>query len=287
MKKIFLLVACSYLTPAVAQEIPTLYTVGVFGGVAYNMMDFKSYNNFRESYNSTFRGSLSEELGTLAPTISYAVGVQGSIAFANMQFVRHFGTYKTLARFKNGDTRELELDFPAIDFNMDLMLVPEPVHFNFGMAMGLMQQKSTLKFGYRYANNDFLSYTSSADVPISGIFRMKNAMTMNFGARIDYFPIAENQHFQITVRGEYVGAFQNFVTSKPELTPHRDEMMGNSASPVNTNGSLRYYQPEDLKNANNDYVYFVGLPTAFNSVYQGWRIMLTVHYNFITGEIDE
>ncbi len=250
-------------------------------------MSLKSYDNFRETYNNAFKGSLTQELGTLAPTVSSVVGIQGNIAFIYMQFARHLGTYKTIARFKNGDTREIELNYPALDMNLDLMMVPEPKHFNLGMTMGLVQQKSTLKFGYRYANNDFLSYTSGADAPLSGIFRMKNATTVSIGARMDYMPVKNNQRFYFSFRGEYVGAFAKFLDSKPELLPHRDELMGNSASPVNNNGTLRYYQPEDIKNVNNDYVYFVGIPTAFNSVYRGWRLALTVHYNFVTGRIKD
>lgn len=257
----------------------------VFGGGSYSLVKLNSYENFVGSYNTANASRLKTPLGNLRPGAGWCVGADGYIAFLYFNVIQNFSSASAKSVLKNGDSREFLLKYRPLDLNFDLM-IPGKKKFAIGFALGMELQKATLYSGYRYANGR-LSYAE--DQPLNGIYRFRNSTRINAGLRMDY---KVSKWLVFSLRAERIGFWAKLtedVGFDPgyNLVPHRDEMMaGASSGPTNIDGTLHYYLPEDVANANNEYVYFVGTGgNTFANTYKGWRFMLTLQLNLKTWKL--
>jgi hypothetical protein len=134
------------------------------------------------------------------------------------------------------------------------------------MAVGVEQANSKLYSGYRYRNS-FLSY--GTDQALNGVYRSRDNR-INLGVRMDVNIIRQ---LRLSVRAEYCGIFMGKQDENSYSNPWSDQMYRQSASGgIHSDGNNHFYLPEDVANANNDDVFFVGLGKSFAKTYRGWRI---------------
>ena len=159
---------------------------------------------------------------------------------------------------------------------MDLIL-----HINkrlfIGMAAGVEQANGALFSGYRYSNS-FLSY--GTDQPLNGIYRSRDNR-INVGIRTDITIIRQ---MRLSVRAEYCGAFQGKQNKSTDyLNTWSDQMYRQSASAgIHEDGNNHFYLPEDVHNATNDDVVYVGLGETFAKTYRGWRVTTSLVLDLLT-----
>ena len=230
-----------------------------------------SFERFQESYNSYHGIQLSSPMSNLRPTGGwvYGAGIGGLsnyfISF-DINVMRGRQEASTSATFSNGDTRELVIVQKPICTNIDLLMHLSKRVF-IGPALGVEQSNSTLYSGYRYSHS-FLSYGS--DQPLNGIYRSKDNR-MNMGLRLD---VAIIRQLRFSLRMEYCGVFAGKQDKDADYSnTWSDQMYRQSASGgIHNDGDNHFYLPEDVTQANNDNVYFVGLGRTFAKTYRGWRI---------------
>ncbi len=229
-----------------------------------------SFERFQESYNRYHAGNLTSPMSNLRPTGGwvYGAGIGGlSLYFISFDINVTRGQQEAVASatFSNGDTREMRIVQKPICTNLDLLMHLSKRVF-IGAALGVEQMNSTLYSGYRYSNS-FLSY--SDDQPLNGVFRSKDNR-MNMGLRLD---VAIIRQLRFSLRAEYCGVFQG-KQDKDEAYANtwKDQMYAQSASAgIHNDGDNHFYLPEDVTQAGDDNVYYVGLGRTFAKTYRGWR----------------
>ena len=248
------------------------FGIHAYGGrqffAGYNLV---SFDRFAESYNSYHAGQLSSPMGTMRPTAGwvYGAGIGGlSLYFISFDINVTKGRQEAAASatFSNGDTREMRIVQKPVCTNFDLLM-----HLNkrvfIGAALGVEQMNSTLYSGYRYSHS-FLSYAD--DQPLNGIYRSKDNR-LNMGLRLD---VAIIRQLRFSLRAEYCGVFGG-KQDKDEAYANtwKDQMYAQSASAgIHNDGDNHFYLPEDVTQAGDDNVYYVGLGRTFAKTYRGWRI---------------
>lgn len=288
MKRLLLFAAIVFSVSAGAQQ-QTKYPIHagfrLLGGGTYSLVKLQSYENFLPTYNAANASRLKTPLGNLRPGAGWCIGAEAYIGFVYFNFMQNYSSANATATYKNGDSREFKLIYRPLDMNLDLMIPGKKI--DFGMAFGMEIQKARLYSGYRY-NNGYLSYAE--DQALNGIYRFRSNTRLNIGLRMD-FKIAKWLH--LSFRAERIGFWSKMLegssTIKYNLIPHRDEMMGQASSgPVNIDGTLHYYLPENANDANNEYVYFVGNGGyAFANTYKGWRFGLMLRFNLVDWKLDK
>jgi len=283
-----LLVAFTLLSFSVGaqqqQQFPIHAGFRVLAGGTYSLVKLESYENFLPTYNAANAGRLKSPLGNLRPGAGWCMGVEGYIGFVYFNYMQNYSTATAVAKLKNGDSREFKLIYRPLNMNIDLMIPGKKV--DFGMALAMEIQKGRIYSGYRY-NNGMLSYAE--DQALNGIYRFRGNTRLNLGLRMD-FKITKWMH--LSVRAERIGFWSKMLESSTlsyNLLPHQDEMMANASSgPINIDGTLHYYLPEDVQNANNDDVYFVGNGGyTFANTYKGWRFGLLLRFNLVDWNLDK
>jgi hypothetical protein len=273
-RRLFLLGLLIATGEASAQDIDWPVYAGFYlqgGGSYYSGLKLDSYDAFRESFNTVFKSQLRTPLGAWVPQYNYSFGGGAYIGPLYLSLVKHRLSVTSVAEYKRGDRRELTLDYNPLDMNFDLMF-PVGGRLVLGMALGAQFQNGTVRSGYRYAYGGRLSYGD--DQPMNGIFRMKSNTAILIGGRVDLKIVKLHDHSFITLslRGENVGFMRTYISSDPYLLPLRDELMGQAtAGPSHTDGTLRYYLPEDVRKRNDDYTTFVGINPTFAGALHGWR----------------
>ena len=232
-------------------------------------LKMNSFEEFRTSFNTVFRTSLQTPLGPWTVQRTYSFGGGAYIGPAYVSVVKHVFSTSAAATYRNGDHRELTLDYNPLDINTDLMF-PVGKRVVLGAAIGAQLQQVTVRSGYRYAANGLLSY--GEEQPLSGIFRMKSTGAMLMGGRFDWKMIQHHEHalLSLSLRGEYLGVLSHFINASP--LSERDEMMAQATGGPNFNeGALRFYLPTDVRYRRDEYVTFVGLGETLRSQLYGWR----------------
>ncbi len=244
----------------------------------YNLVSFERFQN---SYNTSKAAIIKSPMGTLPLNGGWMYG--GGVHGLSNYFISFYVDVATMRQeastsvtLTNGDRREMRIVQKPICTNMDLVFHVSKRVF-FGVALGVEQSNSTLFSGYRY-NNAFLSYGS--DQPLNGIFRSKDNR-MNMGLRLDVSIIRQ---LRITIRGEYCGVLQGKQNKSDDYAnPWSDKMYRNSASGgIHEDGNNHFYLPEDVNNAANDDVVFVGLGETFAKTYRGWRLTTGLIFDLIS-----
>ena len=258
--------------PTLAQHVTWPVYTGFYvqAGASFSPgLKMDSYDAFRESFNTVFRSSLRTPLGPWTVQRTYSFGGGAYIGPAYVSVVKHVFSTSAAAEYRNGDRRELTLDYNPLDINTDLMY-PVGKRVVLGVAIGAQLQKVTIHSGYRYAANGLLSY--GEEQPLNGIFRMKSEAAILMGGRFDWKMIKRHDHafISLSLRSEYLGVLTHFVDPSP--LSERDDMMAQATGGPNFNeGALRFYLPTDVRDRRDEYVTFVGLGDTFRSQLYGWR----------------
>ena len=244
----------------------------------YNLV---SFDRFQQSYNSFHNTALRSPMGNLPLKSSwmYGGGVHGLSNYYLSFYIDVTTTRQeaaTAATFTNGDRREMKIVQKPVSTNMDLLLHVNKRIF-VGVALGVEQMNSTLFSGYRY-NNAFLSYGS--DQPLNGVYHSKDNR-MNMGMRMDITIIRQ---LRLSIRGEYCGVFQGKQNKTSDYANTWSDQMYRQASSggIHEDGNDHFYLPEDVHNATNDDVVFVGLGETFAKTYRGWRITTSLILDLLT-----
>lgn len=254
----------------------------------YTGYSLVSFERFRTSYNEVNGGRLKSPLGDLRPAGGFTWGGGAHVITQGGEFCFSFLRGSTeataTATYNNGDQREMKIEMKPITMNFDIMgFLSRRVSLGFALGMDVPHTK--LYSGYRYAGGP-LSY--GTDQALNGVFRAKGVPSLTGGLRLD---VAIVRQLRFTARAEYVGLFAGKQKggdgSDYELLPWRDELYGYSSSGgVHTDGFNHFYLPEDVKAANNDYVYYVGQGSNFAKMYRGWRINVGLTLDLFTRKVN-
>ncbi len=273
-----------YVSHLAPDTQPKGYRLGIHavGGkcfqYSYNLV---SFDRFRNAYNTYNANQVKTPMGplTLKGGYMYGGGVHGlSNYFISFYIDVTTGKQEASAAvaLKNGDRRELIIKQKPTCTNMDLLLHVNKRLF-IGVALGVEQANSKLFSGYRYAHS-FLSYGS--DQALNGVYKSKDNR-INMGMRMDITIIRQ---LRLSVRGEYCGVFAGKQNKDSDYANSwSDQMYRKSASGgVHLDGDNHFYLPEDVRNANDDNVYYVGLGQTFAKTYRGWRITTSLVLDLLT-----
>ena len=245
----------------------------------------ESFNRFRNSYNLA-NTNLSSPMGRLSINGGWAWGGglrgSGKLSAMGISIMRYNTEATASATLRNGNSRQIRMVMKPVDLDFDLLMgIGRRVKL--GMATGYEAQNVTLYSGYQYKNG-FLSYGS--DQPLNGIFNSRDGGSITLGLRAE---VSIVRQARLSVRADYVGVFagKQKEGGDYELLPWRDEMYGASGSGgIHTDGFNHFYLPEDVTNANNDYVYYVGQGSNFAKGFRGWRFNVGLDIDLLSWKVN-
>ncbi|MCR5887277.1 hypothetical protein LRS06_05680 [Hymenobacter sp. J193] len=240
----------------------------VQGGTNYTPgFKLDSYDRFRASFNQAARSRLQTELGAWQPQRFQNFG--GGLYFGpiHLSFNKQFSSATAVAKFKNGDQREMTLDYNPLDMHFELLFGKR---LQAGAGCGLRVENATVRSGLRYAGGP-LSY--GEDQALNGIFRSISGGAITGSARVDFqlVRVKKRPLLTLSMRGTYAGVTRKFLEGNAYLLPYSDQMMkkmrGGSG---HADGTLRFYLPEEVSQRNNVYTTMVGGGEAFSGTVHGW-----------------
>jgi hypothetical protein len=272
MRKTLLLFLLLLAAPTVllAQNDDDEFGFGFYlqGGTNYTPgYKLDSYDRFRASFNKAARSRLQTELGAWQPQRFQNFG--GGLYFGpiHLSFIKQFSSSTAVAKFKNGDQREMTLDYNPLDMHFEVLLGKR---LQGGVGCGLRVENSTVRSGLRYANGP-LSY--GEDQALNGIFRTISGNAMTASARVDFqvVRIKKRPLLTLSMRGTYTGVTRKFLEGNAYLLPYSDQLMKQMRGGTNhADGTLRIYLPEEVSQRNNVYTTMVGNGEAFSGTVHGW-----------------
>jgi hypothetical protein len=272
MRKTLLLLLLLLAGPTLllAQDDDDDYGYGLYvqaGGGYTPGFKLDSYDRFRASFNQAVRSRLQTELGAWKPQRYQGFGGGAYFGPLHLSIVKQFTSATAVAKYKNGDQREMTLDYNPLDMHFECIFGNR---LRVGGGLGLQVPNATVRSGLRYAGGP-LSY--GEDQALNGIFRNLTGSAMTLSARTDFqlVRVKKRPLLTLSVRGTYAGVMRSYLEGNGYLLPFADQLMRQASSGSgHADGTLRYYLPEDVDQRNNVNTTMVGGGQAFSGTVHGW-----------------